>query len=175
MIWRNQDSKVLFVSKLPVEIWWLVFFFKSTSVKPLTLGVGNEFKSRTFLLQEKRIQNLNVHWCHLSLLMFDHGDNLVPQSFMSSEHALPTDSSHGWTPPSPDGKALYTDHVNSSRRLHHPSPRCLSYSTYLDGVWSFPLLVKSSLCLLFSISFCKIFSATLTRKPKICFLFMSRL
>lgn len=144
-------------------------------MKPLTLGVGNEFKSRTFLLQEKRIQNLNVHWCHLSLLMFDHGDNLVPQSFMSSEHALPTDSSHGWTPPSPDGKALYTDHVNSSRRLHHPSPRCLSYSTYLDGVWSFPLLVKSSLCLLFSISFCKIFSATLTRKPKICFLFMSRL
>lgn len=155
MIWRNQDSKVLFVSKLPVEIWWLVFFFKSTSAKPLTLGVGNEFKSRTFLLQEKRIQNLNVHWCHLSLLMFDHGDNLVPQSFMSSEHCLPTDSSHGWTPPSADGKALYTDHVNSSRRLHHPSPRCLSYSTYLDGAWSFPLLVKSSLCLLFTISFAK--------------------
>lgn len=102
MIWRNQDSKVLFICKLPLEIWWFGFFLQIYICKTLdTWCVSNEFKSRTFLFQEKRIKHLNVHWCHLSL-MCDHRDNLVSQSFMSSYHCLLIGSR--WTPPSPDGK-----------------------------------------------------------------------
>lgn len=42
-----------------------------------TRCVSNEIKSRTCLLQEKRIKNLNVQWCHLSLLMCGLGGTTV--------------------------------------------------------------------------------------------------